>query len=132
MSFYHSLVKIEPKRSMRSSANPHPLTTQVRGSSATNTGNPVSSAINRSKSLSNAPPPVSIIPRSAMSAPNSGGVCSSAFLTAETILFNGSVKASKISLEDMVNDAHQTIDEIVRGSNHPLSIVIVGVGDADF
>ena len=35
--FDHSLVKIEPKRSMRSRANPQPLTTQVRGSSATKT-----------------------------------------------------------------------------------------------
>ena len=29
-------------------------------------------------------------------------------------------------------DMEQTIDEIVRGSDLPLSIVIVGVGKADF
>jgi len=38
------------------------------------------------------------MPRSAMSAPSSGGVCSSAFFTALTIWFSGSVKASRISL----------------------------------
>jgi len=32
----------------------------------------------------------------------------------------------------VINDLQKTIDEIVRGSNNPLSIVIVGVGDADF
>lgn len=37
-----------------------------------------------------------------------------------------------ILTDGVINDAQQTIDEIVRGSNHPLSIVIVGVGDADF
>ncbi|MEY4028348.1 MAG: hypothetical protein RLZZ329_2068, partial [Pseudomonadota bacterium] len=56
----------------------------------------------RPRSRSNAPPPVSIMPRSAMSAPNSGGVCSSAVLTADTIWLSGSVRASRISLELMV------------------------------
>ncbi len=42
------------------------------------------------------------MPRSAMSAPSSGGVCSSAFLTAETIWLSGSVRASRISLELIV------------------------------
>ena len=37
-----------------------------------------------------------------------------------------------ILTDGVINDAQQTIDEIVRGSNHPLSIVIVGVGDAYF
>ena len=87
-----------PSRSMRSSAMPQPRTTQVSGSSATSTGRPVSSASRRSRSRSSAPPPVSIMPRSAMSAPSSGGVCSSAFFTAETMWFSGSVSASRISL----------------------------------
>jgi len=42
------------------------------------------------------------MPRSAMSAPSSGGVCSRAFLTALTIWLSGSVSASRISLELMV------------------------------
>ena len=83
---------------MRSSAMPQPRTTQVSGSSATSTGRPVSSASRRSRSRSSAPPPVSIMPRSAMSAPSSGGVCSSAILTAETIWLSGSVSASSTSL----------------------------------
>lgn len=32
----------------------------------------------------------------------------------------------------MIMDLQETIDEIVRGADLPLSIVIVGVGDADF
>ncbi|EJW96744.1 hypothetical protein EVA_15150 [gut metagenome] len=82
-----------------SSAIPHPLTTQLRGSSATWTGRPVSSIRSRSRSRKSAPPPVSIKPCSAMSAPSSGGVFSRAFLTATTIWFVGSAKASRISLE---------------------------------
>jgi hypothetical protein len=59
-----------------SSAMPQPRTTQVSGSSATSTGRPVSSISRRSRSRSSAPPPVSMMPRSVMSAPSSGGVCS--------------------------------------------------------
>src|SRR3546814_6316527 len=42
------------------------------------------------------------MPLSVMSAPNSGGVCSRAVLTAETIWFSGSVSDSRISLDDTV------------------------------
>jgi hypothetical protein len=42
------------------------------------------------------------MPFSAMSAPSSGGVCSSAVLTAETIWLSGSVSASRISFELIV------------------------------
>ena len=49
------------------------------------TGRPVSSRSRRSRSRSSAPPPVRIRPRSAISAPNSGGVCSRACFTAVTI-----------------------------------------------
>lgn len=37
-----------------------------------------------------------------------------------------------ILTDGIINDMKQTIDEIVRGSSLPLSIIIVGVGDADF
>ncbi len=42
------------------------------------------------------------MPRSAMSAPSSGGVSSSAFFTSETMLLSGSVSASSTSLLLMV------------------------------
>ena len=37
-----------------------------------------------------------------------------------------------IITDGIINDMEKTIDEVVRGSDLPLSIVIVGVGDADF
>jgi len=37
-----------------------------------------------------------------------------------------------ILTDGIINDMKQTIDEIVRGSELPMSIIIVGVGDADF
>ena len=37
-----------------------------------------------------------------------------------------------IITDGIINDMDKTIDEIVRGSSLPLSIIIVGVGDADF
>ena len=37
-----------------------------------------------------------------------------------------------IITDGIINDMQKTIDEIVRGSSLPLSIIIVGVGDADF
>ena len=37
-----------------------------------------------------------------------------------------------IITDGIINDMQKTIDEIVRGSELPLSIIIVGVGDADF
>jgi len=37
-----------------------------------------------------------------------------------------------IITDGVINDVQKTIDEIVRGADLPLSIVIVGVGDADF
>ena len=37
-----------------------------------------------------------------------------------------------IITDGIINDNSATIDEIVRGSDLPLSIVIVGVGNADF
>jgi vacuolar-type H+-ATPase subunit F/Vma7 len=37
-----------------------------------------------------------------------------------------------IITDGIINDMQKTIDEIVRGSSLPLSIIIVGVGSADF
>ena len=37
-----------------------------------------------------------------------------------------------ILTDGIINDMEKTIDQIVRGSALPLSIIIVGVGDADF
>eukprot|EP00746_Dinoflagellata_sp_MGD_P009881 gnl/MRDRNA2_/MRDRNA2_120223_c0_seq1.p1 gnl/MRDRNA2_/MRDRNA2_120223_c0~~gnl/MRDRNA2_/MRDRNA2_120223_c0_seq1.p1 ORF type:complete len:810 (+),score=147.23 gnl/MRDRNA2_/MRDRNA2_120223_c0_seq1:113-2542(+) len=37
-----------------------------------------------------------------------------------------------IVADGVINDMQQTIDEVVRGSETPLSIIIVGVGDEDF
>lgn len=37
-----------------------------------------------------------------------------------------------ILTDGIISDLQKTIDEIVRGSRLPLSIVIVGVGSADF
>lgn len=37
-----------------------------------------------------------------------------------------------IITDGIINDMDKTIDEIVRGSTLPLSIIIVGVGAADF
>ena len=70
---------------MISRALPPPLATHVKGSSAHITGIPVEDEINLSKSLISAPPPVRTIPLSAISAANSGGESSSAFLIALTI-----------------------------------------------
>lgn len=37
-----------------------------------------------------------------------------------------------IITDGIINDMEKTIDQIVRGSSLPVSIIIVGVGDADF
>ena len=34
--------------------------------------------------------------------------------------------------DGIINDMQKTIDEIVAGSQLPTSIIIVGIGDADF
>src|SRR6202011_3660913 len=67
-------------RSSRKSLSifPVPSTTEASGSSAIETGKPVSSRMRLSKFFSSAPPPVSTMPRSLMSAESSGGVRSSA------------------------------------------------------
>lgn len=37
-----------------------------------------------------------------------------------------------IFTDGVINDLNNTIDEIVQGSVLPLSIIIVGIGEADF
>jgi hypothetical protein len=37
-----------------------------------------------------------------------------------------------ILTDGIINDMEQTIDTIVTLSNHPISIIIIGVGNADF
>ncbi|MNN89504.1 hypothetical protein D3C81_2073300 [compost metagenome] len=74
------------------------------------------------------------MPRSAMSAPSSGGVCSSAIFTADTIWFSGSVRASRISLDETVkargmpSDRLRPLTSISRtsepGKAEPISFLI--------
>ncbi|EEF24209.1 conserved hypothetical protein, partial [Ricinus communis] len=68
-----------------SSTLPQPRATHDSGSSATVTGRPVWSRISASRPRSSAPPPVSMMPLSAMSLASSGGVASRATFTASTI-----------------------------------------------
>ena len=84
-------------RSTSSSALPQPLTTQVSGSSARETGKPVFSLINTSKFARSDPPPARIIPLSTISAANSGGVFSRETFMASTTSAIGSARASLIS-----------------------------------
>jgi len=77
-------------------------TTDESGSSATETGSPVSMERRRSRFFKSAPPPVSTIPRSTMSADNSGGVRSKATRTALTIVEIESARASRTSSSVMV------------------------------
>ena len=59
-----------------SRARPHPLTTQVKGSSATDTLRLVALEILSARPPSKAPPPASTIPSTIMSPASSGGVSS--------------------------------------------------------
>src|SRR5581483_10064682 len=95
-----NVVLSQPTRRSRSKSDsiaPAPSTTDESGSSAIETGNPVSCISRTSSFLSSAPPPVSTMPRSTMSADNSGGVRSSATRTALTIVATESASASRIS-----------------------------------
>jgi ligand-binding SRPBCC domain-containing protein len=51
---------------------------------------------------------------------------------AEVSAYHQSYNILLIITDGVISDMPKTIDEIVRGSDLPLSIVIVGVGDADF
>ena len=37
-----------------------------------------------------------------------------------------------ILTDGIIHDLRETVDLIVRGANYPLSIIIVGIGEADF
>lgn len=50
----------------------------------------------------------------------------------EVSSYNQQYQILLIITDGIINDMEATIDEVVRGSDLPLSIVIVGVGDADF
>ena len=79
------------------------------------------------------------MPLSAMSAPSSGGVCSSADLTAETMLFSGSVSASRISLlevkgrnlaEGIPRSFTISSNEILEALTDPLNSIVSAVKSA--
>src|SRR5215472_495927 len=76
---------------------PVPSTTLARGSSAMETGRPVSSRMRLSRFLRSAPPPVSTMPRSLISALNSGGVRSRATRMALMMVATHSPSDSRIS-----------------------------------
>lgn len=50
----------------------------------------------------------------------------------EVSAYNQSYQILLIITDGVISDLQKTIDQIVRGSDNPLSIVIVGVGTADF
>ena len=50
----------------------------------------------------------------------------------EVSAYNQTYNILLIITDGVISDMPKTIDEIVRGSDLPLSIVIVGVGEADF
>lgn len=50
----------------------------------------------------------------------------------EVSAYNQQYHILMIITDGVISDMQQTIDQIVRGSELPLSIVIVGVGSADF
>src|SRR6202158_2741 len=91
-------------RSRRKSLSifPVPSTTDASGSSAIETGKPVSSRMRLSRFFSSAPPPVSTMPRSLISAESSGGVRSSAPRIAFKIVATHSASDSRISLSSIV------------------------------
>ena len=37
-----------------------------------------------------------------------------------------------ILTDGIIHDLRETVDRIVKGASYPLSIIIVGIGDADF
>jgi len=56
-------------------------------------------------------------------------------LHASILLFNNRMNKYYIFLiltDGLINDMEATTDEIVRATNLPISIIIVGIGDEDF
>lgn len=50
----------------------------------------------------------------------------------EVSQYNQKYSILLIITDGQISDMNQTIDQIVRGSNMPMSIIIVGVGNANF
>jgi len=50
----------------------------------------------------------------------------------EMTQFNQKYTVCLILTDGIINDLDATIDEVVRGSILPISIIIVGIGNADF
>jgi len=46
--------------------------------------------------------------------------------------FNQKYTVCLILTDGIINDLEKTIDEVIKGSTLPLSIIIVGIGLADF
>src|SRR6266852_3836344 len=115
-------------RSSRKSLSifPVPSTTEASGSSAIETGKPVSSRMRLSRFFSSAPPPVRTMPRSLISAESSGGVRSSATRMSFKIVDTHSASDSRISLSSMVT---------VRGTPsiklRPFTYMVSGVSSGD-
>ena len=53
-------------------------------------------------------------------------------LGAENSQYNQKYSICLILTDGVINDMDDTIDELVTGSQYPLSVIIVGVGNADF
>ena len=100
---------------------PVPSTTLHSGSSAMETGKPVSSRMRLSRFLSSAPPPVSTMPRSEISAESSGGVRSRATWMAFRIVDTHSPSASRISESSML-----TVVGIPSSRWRPLTSMLAG------
>jgi len=105
------------------------------------TGRPVSSISKRSRSRSRPPPPVSTMPFSAMSAPSSGGVCSSALFTAENIkkeigsAFPGSeVREMEVKGRNLAEGIPRSFtissNEILEALTEPLNQIVSAVKSA--
>ena len=97
---------------------PVPRTTEASGSSAIETGRPVSSRMRRSRFLIKAPPPVNTMPWSLISALSSGGVRSSATRMAFMMVAMHSAKASRISLSSMVMVLRHALNQITALDLH--------------
>jgi hypothetical protein len=94
------------------------------------TGRPVSSRSSTSRFFSSAPPPVSTMPLSTMSADSSGGVRSRALRTASTMALMGSARASRISSELTVDGLGHAGHEVAALDLHGERLVErVGVAD---
>src|SRR5262245_8210560 len=94
---HHYSIETFRSRLKSDSILPAPRTTDDSGSSATDTGSPVSARKRSPIFCRSAPPPVSTIPRSQMSAASSGGVRSRPSRTAWMIILIGSASASRTS-----------------------------------